>query len=506
MTVQFSELKNAKPEERQVAAQPLKAENGIIPVILCGGVGSRLWPLSREDTPKQFLRLNSKFSLFQETVLRVKDLNIFAKPIIVGQEQHKFKIAGELEEIGIDPDVIILEPCSRNTAPAISAAALIVQQRFQGIRKLLVLPSDHAIEEGSAFINQVQQAATHSEHYLITFGIKPTNAATGYGYIKAGEALSKDECTFRVKSFVEKPGQPQAEKLLAEGNCFWNSGIFLFDSNLYLSELKQLNHKIFTDVSAAIAQSQEDFGFIKLNADASMRVDNISIDHAIFEKTTKAAVCPASMQWADLGNLNSLHAHMQDRSDAWGNVRVGENIHCFESSNNMLYAQNNLHLVMNKVDDLCVVCTQDAILITPRAHSEDTKQVYQALRAAKLDVISHTTKCHRPWGHYEVILSQINYSVKRICVLPKQQLSLQYHNHRNEHWVITKGTATITNGENTFELKENESTYIPIGQVHRIANHTDELVEFIEVQTGEKIDEKDIVRLEDQYDRVKVKV
>jgi mannose-6-phosphate isomerase-like protein (cupin superfamily) len=212
------------------------------------------------------------------------------------------------------------------------------------------------------------------------------------------------------------------------------------------------------------------------------------------------------MYWADLGNLNSLHAHMQEKSDTWGNVRVGENIHCFESKNNMLYTQNNTHLVVNKVNDLCVVCTQDAILITPREHSEDTKGVYKALKAAKLDAISHTTKCHRPWGHYEVILSQTNYSVKRICVLPKQQLSLQYHNYRNEHWVITRGTATITNGSSTFQLKENESTYIPVRQVHRIANHTDEPVEFIEVQTGEKIEESDIVRLEDKYDRVKASI
>lgn len=470
----------------------------ITPVILCGGSGTRLWPLSRGDNPKQFLRFHKQFSLFQETVRRIQNDKVFDQPIIVGQQQYKFKIAGELEEIGVKPRAIILEPCSKNTAPAIAAAAFFAQQHSLN-QPLLVLPSDHIIEDINAFVSVVNDIQHFAKEKLITFGITPTNAATGYGYIKSGNNFGNG--INEIQEFVEKPDVKRAKKFLESGKYLWNAGIFLIDAGLYLKELMSLDASIYECVQKSMCYNTDSY-FIDLNKAEFSKSKNMPVDIAIFEKTKKAAVCPIQMQWADLGSWNSFYEYMQNSSDINNNVSVGENVHISNCKDNLFYSHNSHHVVANNIQNLAVICTSDTVFITRRHDSEETKKIYAYLKENNIKITDTTTKCYRPWGYFEVILKETNYSVKRICIFPMQEISLQYHNKRNEHWVITKGTATIRKNDYTFLLKENQSVYINAREIHKISNATNENLELIEVQTGELIDEDDIVRLEDKYGRL----
>jgi len=472
----------------------------IIPVILCGGVGSRLWPLSREDNPKQFLKINGNApSLFQETVLRVSEKNTFLNPIIVCGQKYKFKVATELEEINIKPYAILLEPCSKNTAPAISAAAMFIRQQFSNGKSMLVLPADHIIKDDDKFVACVKKFKKFSNKGMITFGITPTHPATGYGYIKIGDKLENG--IHSVKSFIEKPNKARAEKFIENGEYFWNSGMFLMDNQLYLEELEKINPGMFALAGKALDTSKKVFDFIELDDTHFSKLEDVSIDTAIFEKTIKSLLCPVKINWLDIGSWEAFYAYKKRSADKEGNVVLGDKVHTRNCKNTLLHSECDGHLIANGLANACVIHMQDAVLITTRDDSEGIKEIYSHLKKSGVDITQSSNKSYRPWGYYEVILDDANCKVKRICITPRQQISLQYHDKRSEHWVITKGVATVTKGNRVSQLEKNESVYISIKEVHKIANNTAEPLEFIEVQIGKDLSEKDIVRIEDKYKR-----
>jgi mannose-1-phosphate guanylyltransferase len=332
----------------------------IIPVILCGGIGSRLWPLSREDNPKQFLKLNNNYSLFQETILRVRDDTIFLDPIIICGEQYKFKVASELEEINVKPYAILLEPCQRNTAPAIAAAAIFIREQFKDSKTMLVLPADHSIKNNSLLVEAVKACQKFSNKGIITFGIAPTHAATGYGYIQIGDKL--DEEVYWVKNFTEKPMSLKAEEFIRSKDYFWNSGMFLMNDRLYIKELKETNPDMLTELELSIKKSKRSFDFIELNKEHFSKLENISIDVAILEKTKNVLLCPIKLDWLDLGNWKSVYTDM--KKDTNENVIVGNKVYSNECKNSLFYSDCTRYLIANKLENICVINTEDAILIT----------------------------------------------------------------------------------------------------------------------------------------------
>jgi mannose-1-phosphate guanylyltransferase/mannose-6-phosphate isomerase len=472
----------------------------IIPVILCGGVGSRLWPLSREDNPKQFLRLQNNRSLFQETVLRVSDPLIFGEPIIICGEGYRFKVASELEEIGIKPYAIVLEPCQRNTAPAIAVAAAFIK----GQHTMLVLPADHSIKNNDVFIEAVGLCQNYSDKGIITFGILPNYAATGYGYIQMGSRLAGE--VYTVKTFTEKPDALRAEGFIKSGDYFWNSGMFLVNNDFYLQELEKLKPDLLACTIEAVKKSKRSFNFIELEAAAFSQAENVSIDVAILEKSKNVLLHPIKLDWLDLGNWKSVHADMRKSLDKDENVMVGEKTYVASCTNSLVYSDGTRHLTVSGLDNVCVINTEDAVLVINKDHTEAVKEIYADLKLTSSDLVKRSTKNYRPWGYYEVILDSPTYKIKRIFIAPGQSISLQYHMKRAEHWVVTKGVATVTKGKQLLQLERNESIYIPIGEVHKIANNSSDGLEFIEVQIGEVLTEEDIVRLEDKYGRVKTAV
>lgn len=466
----------------------------IIPVILCGGVGSRLWPLSREDNPKQFLRLKNNRSLFQETVLRVSDKLIFSAPLIICGEKYKFKIASELEEIGVKPYAILLEPCQRNTAPAIAAASAFLERG----QTMLVLPADHSIKNNDVFIDAVKSCYKYSDNGIITFGISPTNAATGYGYIQMGEILADE--VYRVKTFTEKPDVIKAEEFIKTGDHFWNSGMFLMNNDIYFQELEELNPDILSLAKKSVERSRKSFDFIELDEESFSCLENVAIDVAVLEKTRNALLRPIKLDWLDLGNWKSVYSHIGKDKD--GNVMVGDKAYINSCINSLFYSDGVRHLAVSGLDNVCVINTEDAVLVINKELTENVKEIYANLKQSGSDIVQKSTKYYRPWGYYEVILDSPTYKIKRIFIAPGQQISLQYHMKRAEHWVITKGIATVTKGKEMLQLERNESIHIPIGEVHRITNNYSTDLEFIEVQIGDILTEEDIVRLEDRYCRI----
>ena len=469
----------------------------IIPVILCGGVGSRLWPVSRKTHPKQFLKIDGKHSLFQKTIFRVKNSKIFNAPIIICNESYKFKIASELEEIGIKPEAIIIEAEGRNTCPAISLAAHYVKDQLKSNDQILILPADHIIEEESRFLDYIQTASKGLSNCLMTFGITPVYAATGYGYIQIGKELSPG--VNQVKQFTEKPDKDTAQKFIDTNEYYWNSGMFLFDTETYLLELQKHKPEIFEYTKKAISNSTKIFNFIQIDKDAFSRCEDISIDYAIFEHTAKASVMPIDIKWHDLGNWQSIYDYHS--KDSNNNVSVGHNINANTSKNCLVYSDNKSHIILHKVDNIFVIATKDAVLVVNRNNTEEVKTIYNKLKAEDGDIVNHSSKHYRPWGYYEDLLVTNQYRVKLIQLNPHSEISLQYHNKRAEHWVITQGYAQITRGKETFTLKKDESVYIPVGKLHQIKNTTYTNIEFIEVQVGDYVGEDDIVRVKDLYQR-----
>ena len=466
------------------------------PVVLSGGSGSRLWPLSRENQPKQFLSLIGDRSLFQETVLRACALPGTGAPVTVCADGHRFMVGEQLQGIGVASGGILLEPMARNTAPAIALAAEHLLARDPEA-VMLVLPADHLIEDESAFRAAVGRAAALAEQdWLVTFGIQPDYPETGYGYIARGEALG--DGGYRVARFVEKPALATAQAYLAEGTYAWNSGMFLFRAARYLEELARWAPAIRTAAGEAYARARTDLDFIRVEADAFAASPSDSIDYAVMEKTERAAVVPVSCGWSDIGSWSSLWSVAQRDDD--GNRYEGDVI-SLDTRDSLVRASERRLIATIGVEDLVIVDTPDATLVARKDRVQDVKTIVDKLkRAGRQEHLFHR-KVYRPWGYYDSIDVGARFQVKRIVVKPGAALSLQKHAHRAEHWIVVSGVAEVTCDERVFDLHENQSTYIPLGSVHRLRNRGSEPVELIEVQSGGYLGEDDIVRLDDAYGR-----
>jgi mannose-1-phosphate guanylyltransferase/mannose-6-phosphate isomerase len=461
------------------------------PVLLSGGSGTRLWPLSREAYPKQFLPLVGDDTMVQATWRRVAPL-ANAAPIIVANEEHRFLVAEQLRQIGAPVPAIILEPVGRNTAPAIAAAAL---QALAGGEDplLLVLPSDHVVRDPVAFRNAVAEVAPLAEAgALVTFGILPGAPETGFGYIQSEQGAGPQ----KVLRFVEKPDQATAQSYLEAGNYYWNSGMFLFRASRYLEELRKYRPDIVEAVTLAFDSAQRDGDFIRLDKEAFTASPADSIDYAVMEKTADAMVLPVDIGWNDVGSWSALW-DVAER-DADGNSHHGDVI-AVDTRNSYAYAQRLVALV--GVDDIVVVETDDAVLVARKDKVQEVKQVVAQLKEAQRSQAVLHREVHRPWGSYDSVDMGARHQVKRIKVKPGAQLSLQSHKHRAEHWIIVKGIARVTRDNDVFELYENQSTYIPIGAKHRLENPGTEWLELVEVQSGAYLGEDDIVRYSDIYGR-----
>ncbi|MGH8157610.1 MAG: mannose-1-phosphate guanylyltransferase/mannose-6-phosphate isomerase [Rhodanobacter sp.] len=468
----------------------------LTPLILSGGSGTRLWPVSRKNLPKQFLALAGKGTLFQQAVERTRQLPQITAPIVVASEDHRFLAADQLLEAGIEGATIVLEPLARNTAPAIALGALQALQR-DADALLLVLPADHLIGDTTAFVEAVKQALPLAEQgYLVTFGIRPDRPDTGFGYIRRAEAV--DDHGYRVEQFAEKPDHATAESYLADGNYDWNSGMFLFKASRYLEELAVHAPDMLAAVREAHAKASADLDFVRIDHDAFALVPDNSIDYAVMEKTRHAAVIPVNCAWSDIGSWSALW--LTGDKDAQGNLREGDTL-SIDTRNSLLRSHSRHLLATVGVDDLIVVTTPDATLVAHRDAAQDVKKIVEQLKAAGRSEHSLHRVVHRPWGSYDSLEAGERFQVKRIVVKSGASLSLQKHHHRAEHWIVVSGTAEVTCDDKVFLLGENQSTYIPLGSKHRLRNPGKVPLELIEVQSGSYLGEDDIVRFDDVYGR-----
>lgn len=471
----------------------------ITPVILSGGSGSRLWPLSRQQRPKQFLPVVGENTLFQSTVLRLGALSGIAAPIVVCNEDHRFMVSEDLRQLGETHQGILLEPVARNTAPAIALAALQILNSDGGDDLMLVLPADHVIADTVAFGKAIEcatQAANAGQ--LLTFGIVPTHAETGFGYIqRAAESLDQFAGVFGVQRFVEKPDLETAESYLAEGGYLWNSGMFMFRASAFIKELERLQPEVLKACRLAMAETEKDMDFIRVEAEAFAFCPSISIDYAVMEKTDHAAVVPLDAGWNDVGAWSAVWDIGE--KDAQGNVVRGEAI-LYESNANLVYTEQRLVALLG-VDNMVVIDTKDAILVAHKDEVQKVKEIVEQLKQeGRSEALEHR-EVNRPWGTYDCTDYGERFQVKRITVKPGARLSLQKHHHRAEHWVVVRGTAEVTCDEKVFLLSENQSTYIPLGSMHRLANPGKLPLELIEVQSGSYLGEDDIERFDDVYGR-----
>ncbi len=474
-----------------------ESSDRIYPVVLSGGLGTRLWPLSRALYPKQLLPLHGENSMLQETLARVGDSGRFGPPLLICNGEHRFIIAEQIQALGVTPQAIVLEPEGRNTAPAAAVAALMLLRESPDAL-LLVLPSDHVIEDRAGFLAAVSQAVPAARAgAMVTFGVVPSGPETGYGYIRQGVALDGSGTCHKVERFVEKPPRKRAEEMLIEGGWCWNSGMFLFAAKAFLEELERFEPGMAAHCQAAIERGQEDLDFFRLDPKSFAALTGKSIDHAVMEHTKSAAVVPVQIGWNDIGSWTALW-DVGDK-DKDGNVTQGTVI--AEGAKDSYLRTDGPLIAAVGVRDMLVVATQDAVLIADKDHAQDVKQVVEQLKDMGSDQHHAHVRVYRPWGSYQSIDNGTGFQVKQLEVKPGAKLSLQMHNQRAEHWVVVQGTARVTRGEDTFDLEVNQSTYIPVRTTHRLENPGKVPLRVIEVQSGDYLGEDDIVRFDDVYGR-----
>ena len=483
----------------------------IVPVILCGGSGTRLWPLSRESYPKQFLKLAGEHSLFQQTLLRLNSLTpsdfTIQAPIIVTNEAHRFLVLDQLHQID-QSATIILEPIAKNTAPSLTLAALHIEALYENA-VMIVLPADHAISDDKDFCKTLAASVTavaNNDIAIATLGVKPTYAETGYGYIEC-QIVDIKSNYHKVARFVEKPNLELAQQYIEQSSFYWNSGVFIVKSEFWLTAIEKFDNDIYAGVASAWQTKKLDVPFIRPNAELFKVIPSNSIDYAVIEPCTKSeesnyqlGMFELATGWSDLGTWQAVSDYQKtNHADADGNVWLGD-VLGVDTTNCYVHAEQRLVSLLG-VDGLIIVDTDDALLIAHKSHSQDVKKIVSKLNEDKRVEANTHRRVYRPWGWYQSIDECERFKVKRICVKPKASLSLQKHHHRAEHWVVVKGTAQIVCDNKTMLLSENQSTYIPLGAVHRLSNPGNIPLEMIEVQSGSYLEEDDIVRLEDNYGR-----
>ena len=465
----------------------------IIPLIMCGGAGTRLWPASREGRPKQFLRLFGSRSTFQDTMLRVSDQGLFVRPIVITNAAYRFMVLEQLNEIGLEAD-ILLEPARRDSGPAIATGAAFALTRDPDA-VVLALAADHVVRDPAAFVEACRKAlSVANAGRIVTFGVLPERPATEYGYIRPGDVVSGD--VRKVAKFVEKPDPATAAGYVADG-YLWNCGNFMFRAQMLLDEYRSVDADSVSTLVEAVESAGRDLGFVTLPLESFGKATPISIDYAVMEKTTQAAVVPVACGWSDVG---SWHA-VWELSDKDGHGNVSQGLTVFEDSRNCNVSTDKALVALEGVDDLVVVATQDAILVSRQSDPNGLKRLVGKLRTVAPQVTEDHIKVHRPWGSYQSLDIGERYQVKRIIVKAGGRLSLQKHHHRSEHWIVVRGTALVTVNDLQKMVHENESIYIPIGAVHRMENPGKIPLELIEVQTGSYLGEDDIIRIEDDYRR-----
>ncbi len=466
----------------------------IVPLLLAGGTGTRLWPVSRDAMPKQFLPLVGQRSTYQQALERVSNPDLFAPPVVMTSGDFRFFARRQAQELGIEA-TIVLEPARRDSGPAIVAGAMVARDRDPDAL-VFALAADHVVLDPELFEQACRAAAAVAARGRIAmFGIRPSEPKTSYGYIRRGEALETPGAT-TVAAFIEKPDAPTAARYIDEG-CLWNSGNFMFRATTLIDEFKRFEPEAAADIAAAVGGAQSDLGFVRLAGDAFARAPARSIDYAVMERTDKAAVIEATFRWSDIGSWDAV-LDVSERDGA-GNAMRGP-VAVVDSRNCVVHSEGRLTTVMG-VDDLVVVTTPDAVLVLPRARAQDVKGLVAQLKAQGRDEVRDHRRSYRPWGYYESIDAGERFQVKRIVVTSGGRLSLQAHLHRAEHWVVVRGTAEVTLGDSVRTVHENESIYVPIGAVHRLANPGRIPLELIEVQTGSYLGEDDITRFDDIYKR-----
>jgi mannose-1-phosphate guanylyltransferase/mannose-6-phosphate isomerase len=465
----------------------------MIPVVMSGGSGTRLWPLSRKHKPKQFLALFGEETMFQQTLMRLEGVSGIESPLVVCNNDHRFMVAEQLHAMGVSSPTIILEPMGRDTAPALAIAALQASKNGDD-PILLVLAADHVIQDIPAFHRAIAVAQTEADKgFLVTFGIVPTSPNTGYGYIQAS---SKSEVS-DVKAFVEKPDLVKAETYIAAGDYYWNSGMFMFKASTLISELERYSPNILNVCRTAIENAENDLDFIRLSNEIFSTCEALSIDYAVMEHTDKARVVALDAGWNDVGSWSSLWECAEQTDN--NNVTVGD-VMLDDVSNSYVHSDNRLVSVLG-LNDVVIVETADAVMVASKDKAQDVKKVVQALNESSRTEAQNHRLCYRPWGFYDSIDMGERFQVKRINVNPGASLSLQMHHHRAEHWIVVSGTAQVTCDDKIILLTENESTYIPLGKMHRLHNPGQIPLEIIEVQSGSYLGEDDIIRFDDTYHR-----
>lgn len=469
----------------------------IIPVILSGGSGTRLWPLSRALYPKQLLALLGEATMLQDTVHRVAGIGELGPLYCICNEDHRFLVAEQLRQTGASVAGIVLEPEGRNTAPAAAVAAMLVTRHHPG-SLMLVLPADHVIPQGDRFVKAIEAGVAAAEAgKLVTFGVRPHAPVTGYGYIRVPVSDQPVTVPLKIEEFVEKPDQATAESYLEAGNYFWNSGIFLFDARRYLDELQAAAPGIVAACGNALDKAVHDLDFLRLDPASFCASPSDSIDYAVMERTSSGVLVPLDAGWNDVGAWSALwdvHEH-----DEQGNVSRGDVV-LHKVTDSYVHATSRLVTAVG-IEGHIIVETSDAVLVASREHVQEVKQIVEQLKSTDREEVLLHRRVYRPWGSYETIDVSDRFKVKRITVNPGAALSLQKHHHRAEHWIVVKGTASVTIGDQVLTLQEDQSTYIPLGVFHRLENITDAMLELIEVQSGSYLGEDDIVRVEDRYGR-----